>query len=218
MQNFDIDADNIDTSSIDYKRPHLDGKEGTRDLLCQLTEHEQAIKGKEYAAQFYATEDLEAEAAASAKRHKGAIEVSRGKAAELLRIVQTGKETRPISVFELWGKRNGEDVLIAVRKDRYHGIVDSDCYVGWRYPQPLDRQFVIKGVNTSSDAREANLQRQADAALASADPMDADPLPFEEDDERDIVAMEGAAPPEDLGAAKPKRKSSTKPKSTKAKK
>jgi hypothetical protein len=129
-------------------------------------------------------------------------------------VIETGREDRPVKIKELWAKRNGEAVLVAVRLDLFTGYVDPLCYVGDRYPQPMDLQRKIPG--TSSTAKpsasapsEEALHRQADAAFAP--PAADEALPFADDegdeDERSVIPMPGASEPEVAAkvAAKPKR-------------
>lgn len=204
----DLDIASLDR--IDYTRPH---REETRDLACKLSPAEYESAGDAFAKAVRVRETLELEAQQEAKRRKGLIEAALGEERRLLKILETHSEERPTKVKELWAKRNGEDVLVAVRLDLFTGYVDSLCYVGVRFPQPMDRQTSIKtgGASkpSSTGPSEEALQRQADAALASAEPLDGEPLPFEdeeESEERSVVSFPGAAEPE-MGEDKPAKRS-----------
>ena len=205
----DLDIASLDR--IDYTRPH---REETRDLACKLSPAEYEGAGDAFAKAVRVRETLELEAQQEAKRRKGLIEAALGEERRLLKILETHSEERPTKVKELWAKRNGEDVLVAVRLDLFTGYVDSLCYVGVRFPRPMDRQTSIKTGGASKPSAtgpsEEALQRQADAALASAEPLDGEPLPFddeeEESEERSVVPFPGAAEPE-TGDAKPAKRS-----------
>lgn len=214
---------------IDYTRPH---REETRDLACKLSPAEYEGAGDAFAKAVRVRETLELEAQQEAKRRKGVIEAALGEERRLLKILETHYEDRPTKVKEMWAKRNGEDVLVSVRLDLFTGCVDSLCYVGTRFPQPMDRQTHIKPTSVAkptaaSAPGEENLHRQADAAFASLPDLwgtadaafappteDSEAQPFEDEaddgDDRSLIPMEGAADPEVKGEAKPKPKRSRK--------
>jgi len=191
---------------IDYTRPH---REETRDLACKLSPAEYEGAGDAFAKAVRVRETLEVEAQQEAKRRKGLIEAALGEERRLLKILETHSEERPTKVKELWAKRNGEDVLVSVRLDLFTGYVDSLCYVGTRFPQPMDRQTNIKATSaakpsTAAASSDENLHRQADAAFTSP-AEDSDPLPFaddpeDEDEDRTLVPFPGASSPEEIDA------------------
>ncbi len=209
MNTSTADLDIAALDRIDYERPH---REDTRDLPCKLSPAEYEVAGDAFAKAVRTRETLELEAQQEAKRRKGLIEAALGEERRLLKILETHSEERPTKVKELWAKRNGEDVLVAVRLDLYTGFVDNLCYVGTRFPQPMDRQTSIKtsaARPASIGASDENLHRQADAAFASPsadEPMAYDDDAGEDEDDRSVIPMEGAAAPEGKGAPKRSRK------------
>lgn len=206
---------------IDYRTPHRAPE--PRRLPCPLTLEELAEANVEYTRAVRMRETLELEAKQEAARRKGLVEAAAGEERRLFKILETRSDEKEIQVQEYWAKRGGEggeDVLVAVRLDRFRGAVDSLCYVGTRFPQPMDRQTLIKAgsaKSTSSGPTEEQLQRQAAAALASADPDGGEPLPFDDEEEdeeedREVIAMPGAAEPE---TAPPAHKRSRKERASK---
>lgn len=194
---------------IDYRTPHRAPE--PRRLPCPLTLEELAEANVEYTRAVRMRETLELEAKQEAARRKGLVEAAAGEERRLFKILETRSDEKEIQVQEFWAKRGGEDVLVAVRLDRFHGAVDPLCYVGTRFAQTLDRQTILKTTSAKSAASgptEEQLQRQAAAALASADPDGGEPLPFddeeEEEEDREVIAMPGAAEPETAPPA-PKR-------------
>jgi DNA adenine methylase len=189
---------------IDYARPH---REETRDLPCKLSPGEYREAGVAYAKAVRDREAIEREAGQSANAYKAKIETAKADERRRLKILETQSEERPTAIKELWAKKGGEDVLVAVRLDLFTGYVDDFCYVGDRHAQPLDRQGKFAAGTSKKSAApaatgpsEENLQRQADAALASAEASTGEPQPFEDDAEdgrdRTLIPFPGAAAPE----------------------
>lgn len=194
--------------SIDYARPH---REETRDLLCKLSPSEYRERGDDFAKAVRHREQLELELAQEVKRRKGLVEAAAGDERRLLKVIETGAEERPTKIKEMWAKRSGEDVLVAVRLDKFTGFVDATCFVGSRYPQPMDRQAVLPKANRKMNGSmhgsvsEDVLQRQADAAFAAEDHTDSSDTTADDDD-RSMIDFDGAAPPEAEVAPKAKAK------------
>lgn len=191
-------------SSIEVERQHREHK---LELPCKLTQDEVVDAAGKYTTTVREREAQERDRAAEDKRRKGEIESLLGKERLLLRIVETKTEDRPVKVSEFFARLHGEPTIVAVRANRFFGEITEDNYVGHRSPGPMDRQ--VKVPNTETSASSDVLERQGAAAFASAEPIDGEPQPFDDDNEHDggssgyrVIQMEGAAAPE---SSAPKR-------------
>jgi len=142
----------------------------TRDLPVELTDAELLVKSRELATHMQKLYDIRAEAKLSADGYKSTIKTLEQEIAEMQRVVKTGKELRPVEIFER--KRFSRSVVEVVRADTFEVVrtrpmTDAEKQRGFFDEAP---PFDSSKMDTN-DEENAEPADQAVEAGAQAEPV-----------------------------------------------